>query len=48
MERVARVICGHRRGTPQEIIDRLFDAMSEFTGSRTHADDATVVVVRIL
>jgi len=48
MERVASVICGHRRGTPQEIIDRLFDAMAEFTGSRLHADDATVVVVRIL
>ncbi|MFN9372906.1 MAG: SpoIIE family protein phosphatase [Planctomycetaceae bacterium] len=47
MERVARVICDHRHGTPQQIIDCLFDAMAGFTGSRTYADDATVVVVRI-
>ena len=48
IDRVAAVIGGHRRDTPQQIIAHLFDAMAEFTGSRTHADDATVVVVRIL
>jgi sigma-B regulation protein RsbU (phosphoserine phosphatase) len=48
MDRVLSLISEHRHVTPQQLIDRLFDAMAEFTGSRTHPDDATVVVVRIL
>ncbi|MFN8856119.1 MAG: PAS domain S-box protein [Planctomycetaceae bacterium] len=48
LQRTAEVIRQSRGQTPQEIIESVFAAMDEFTGSATHPDDATVVVVKFL
>lgn len=44
--RLIELAVGHRRAPPQTLVDAVFNAVEEFTGTATPEDDQTVVVVK--
>jgi sigma-B regulation protein RsbU (phosphoserine phosphatase) len=45
--RVSEIVTASRGASPQAIVDGIFDAVEEFRGSMPHADDMTVVALKM-
>jgi sigma-B regulation protein RsbU (phosphoserine phosphatase) len=45
--RLASVVHDHRHASARAIVDRIFEAVADFTGEESHADDMTAVAVRM-
>ena len=45
-DRVIRVVACNREKTAAEIITAIYEAVTEFSGSKKHRDDITIVVIK--